>query len=724
MVRRLKALGRHCQHLLLLSLTLNATPGLSQQSLLEEDITQALDEEFVSIATGTAQPLSRAPSVATVITAKDIEAMGATDLDAILETVPGLHVSRSSNRLNAIYSLRGIHTQQNPQMLLLINGVEFGDAITGSRPPLFRLPVANISRIEVIRGPGSAIYGADAFAGVINVITRDAGGIDGTEAGLRAGSFETRDIWLQHGGSHKGWDIAFSLEYATSEGDDDRIIDSDLQTTFDLLFDTNASLTPGPLATQYNLLNTSLTLSRGKWNIWLHSWNLDNAGTGAGVANALDPTSEQQVDHYTLKIDYQNKKLTRNLTLDTHLVYRLFDQSVNFTLFPPGAKLPIGSDGNLLTPPGCSTTQPHPILGDVCLIEFTDGLIGNPGGELKDYMAEFVLTHSGYKNHLIRFAAGIDFQQFNPVETKNFGPGIIDGSVSPINGTLTSVTGTGNIFMPNESRTVHYLSLQDVWRLSPDWELTSGIRYDNYSDFGETINPRLALVGSINYNLTTKLLYGRAFRAPSFAEFYFENNPALRGNPNLDPETIDMLELAFDYRPYFNLQTVLNLYVYYINDLIEFDEQAQAQNAKDQRGHGSEIDINWYPSDTWRLQANMAWQHSEDADTGNKVPDAPGLQAMLGANWLFAPSWSLNAQISWVGDRKRAENDLRSNIDDYTNVDFTMRRQPTTSPWEWAASIRNAFDEDIREPSDANIPRDYPLERRRIYLEIKYHFDH
>ena len=51
------------------------------------------DEEIVSIATGSAQPISKAPAVATVITAKDIKEMGATDVDEVLEAVPGLHVS-------------------------------------------------------------------------------------------------------------------------------------------------------------------------------------------------------------------------------------------------------------------------------------------------------------------------------------------------------------------------------------------------------------------------------------------------------------------------------------------------------------------------------------------------------------------------------------------------------------------------------------------------------
>ena len=57
-----------------------------------------------------------------------------------------------------------------------------------------------IDRVEIIRGPGSALYGSDAFSGVINIITKGPGEVPGTEIGARTGSYKSRDAWLQHGG--------------------------------------------------------------------------------------------------------------------------------------------------------------------------------------------------------------------------------------------------------------------------------------------------------------------------------------------------------------------------------------------------------------------------------------------------------------------------------------------------------------------------------------------
>jgi iron complex outermembrane receptor protein len=78
--------------------------------------------------------------------------------------------------------------------------------------------------------------------------------------------------------------------------------------------------------------------------------------------------------------------------------------------------------------------------------------------------------------------------------------------------------------------------------------------------FPRSINPRLALVWEPRFNLTSKLLYGSAFRPPALHELYNKNNPSNTGNPDLDPETIDTYELVFDYRPTSRLRSIVNIF--------------------------------------------------------------------------------------------------------------------------------------------------------------------
>lgn len=676
------------------------------------------DEEFVSIATGSKKPITRAPAVASVITAEDIRAMGATDLNQVLDTVPGLHVSLSAlSRLDAVYSIRGIHTGFNPQVLLLMNGIPFPELWTGAHPILFRLPVANIERIEVMRGPGSAIYGADAYAGVINIITKDAAGIGGTVTGGRMGSFDSQELWLQHGANYADWSVAFSFEWQTTDGDRDRVVKRDFQTTLDENpdIDTRASLAPGALDTRYGLFNSHLTIERGDWRFNLWNWRLDDAGVGAGAYQALDPQGSQSNNLYLTDLTWHKSDLHPDWDFTSRVSYQYLENDIEFNLLPPGSRVPIGADGNL------NFTDPQG------MVTFSDGLIARPDGSSEIVSLDQALIYSGLVNHRIRFGGGIKWLSLDTQEKKNYGPGVIDGGEGVVGGGLVDVSDSSYVYARDRSRRVFNLLLQDEWQLAPDWELTTGIRYDDFSDTGDTFNPRIALVWATRHNLTTKVLYGSAFRAPSFSELYAINNPVALGNPDLDPETIDTLELAFDYKPTFDLQLGLSLFTYRARDLIEFipdlnGTSKTARNARDQDGYGLELELDWKLSETLRLRGNYAWQRAEDEETGKRTADAPGQQAYLRADWRFWPEWVCSPQATWVGDRARGAGDVRPEIDDYTLVDVTLRRSNLLKNLEVALSLRNLFDEDAREPSASleTIPEDYPLAGRSFWVSLNW----
>ena len=220
------------------------------------------DASTLSIATGTQQLLRRAPSVASVITAEDIKAMGAQDLDQVLETVPGIHVSRASIRYASTYVIRGIYTgQSNPQVLLMQNGIPMTTSYTADKGYAWvGVPVENIARIEIIRGPGSALYGANAYAGVINIITKTAADTPGTEFGVRDGSFNFKNAWVQHGGQWGAVDVAAYLNAGSTDGSKG-IISQDAGRLH------GATLAPGAVSTGYNSVDASIILAYDKWRL-------------------------------------------------------------------------------------------------------------------------------------------------------------------------------------------------------------------------------------------------------------------------------------------------------------------------------------------------------------------------------------------------------------------------------------------------------------------------
>lgn len=678
----------------------------------EEDILLSYgDEEFISIATGRRQPISKAPAVASVITAEEIRALGARSLDEVLEAVPGLHVSVSSTRFSPVYVIRGIHTDKNPQVLMLINGVPWTQLYFGDRGANSNLPVESIQRLEVIRGPGSAVYGADAFSGVINVITKSAADITEPEAGVRFASFDTQDVWYLHGGKWGRFDVAFMLEGSHTNGDGDRVIHSDAQTIFDEDIDTSASLAPGSLSTRQERLDLRFEISGNESVFRFWNWRQNDVGVGPGLAQALDPTGRGDANNYLIDYTYQPTN-TAHWDSSLRLSYMDINTRSRQRLFPAGTELPIGTDGNI-----------DPASGNLEL--FDDGLIGNPEGYEEHYKIDASTFYLGFANRRIRLAAGAGYAELTPKESKNFGPGVTLGE-------LTDITGTSSIYIREKSRNLYYASIQDEWSFAPDWDLTTGIRYDEYSDFGSTINPRLALVWKTRQDLTTKLLYGRAFRAPSFAELFAINNPVVLGNPELEPEVINTLELAFDYQPYFNMRTGLNLFAYQIDDLIQFVQNsgggATAQNTGGIEAYGLEFEMAWDLSKHFSLQGHYAFQRATDRETSDAVANAPKHQAYLAAKWHLRPRWLVSAEFSWTGERPRDPADPRDALGSYVLVDLVARAR-ASEHWSISGGVKNLLDDDAREPSPyepsvrrAYIQEDYPLSGRSYFIEARYTF--
>ena len=319
-------------------------PSLLQAEFDEEEELMNLygDEEIISIATGNAQPISRAPAVATVITADDIKEIGARDIDEVLETVPGLHVARSTIGYNPIYTFRGVYSSENPQVLMLVNNIPITNLFRGDRNVVWGgFPVESISRIEVIRGPGSAVYGADAFAGMINIITKQAHEIDGVEFGSRLGSFDTQDYWGLFGKTIGKFKVALSAEYSQTDGQDEDI-ESDLQTVLDSLTGTNASLVPGSVNLARDNLDIRTDISYGKIKLRAGFQQRSNGELGIGIGDTLDPYGEFESERFNADLTYHNPVFTDTWDVMAQVSYFDTTQEVgeDSFIFPSGTFVP------------------------------------------------------------------------------------------------------------------------------------------------------------------------------------------------------------------------------------------------------------------------------------------------------------------------------------------------------------------------------------------------
>lgn len=159
-------------------------------SLVQDDL-EFLKEETVSIASHYEQPISEAPGNVYVITEEDIRHSGAIDLPTILRRIPGMEVMQTT-AADFNVSIRGDNQLLANKLLVLIDGRSIyldaqGVVFWKSIP----VTIPEIKRIEVIKGPASAIYGFNAFDGVINIITKSPQDLDGMTAQVAGGEFDT-----------------------------------------------------------------------------------------------------------------------------------------------------------------------------------------------------------------------------------------------------------------------------------------------------------------------------------------------------------------------------------------------------------------------------------------------------------------------------------------------------------------------------------------------------
>ncbi len=678
-----------------------------------------LSQLSVSIATGSPQPIFQSAAVTSVVTAQQIKSMGATELHEVLETIPGLHVSIQPNTYDAIYTLRGIRNSTNSQVLMLLDGNRFSTPFQGRAVTGLKIPIENIQKIEVIRGPGSAMYGADAFAGVINIMTKKADDIDGTLIGGRVGNWNSQSVWAQHGNHWKGWDIATSVQYQHTTGDDKRIIKADSQTVLDTHYDTHASHAPKAMQTQYEAWNAHLNLQRKHWNIGFWGFN-GESGTHAGAAAAIDPQGRADTQHYQGTINYSTEDLLKDWEFLAKLNYLYTDFQTNqLQIFPNDSLLPIGVDGNI------DFSSLNPTF-------FPNGVNDKIGRTQQIPSIEISSIYQGIQNHRLRFQAGYRYEKLETKESKNIGLGSLNGSPPPelIDNEITEVSNTPFVYVPNSSRSIWSLAAQDEWQIVKDIQLTVGLRFDHYSDFGATFNPRVALVWDINQQLTSKLLYGRAFRAPSFSELKNRNNPVLLGQPNLNPEIINTVEWAIDYRPLQSLRTALNLYYYSIKDLINAQSAIGTAGTKDfvaqkngkQEGFGLEFEWNWQLHEKFSFNGNYAWQQARNKYNNHSIAGVPQQQLYIASQWDFLPKWSFQSQIKWIGKRTNALTDTRKKLDDYEMIDLTLRREKLFGHLNLSASVRNVFNKHAREPAVEILSDHLPTVGRSYYLEASVQF--
>jgi outer membrane receptor protein involved in Fe transport len=194
-----------------------AATSPAQFAKLVRDLRQEQQVTQVASVSKTSESLREAPATVVVVTSDEIHRRGYLDLEQLLHDLPGFDLSRTNGDIYSFINLRGYRSDASDRLLFLVDGVEQNDLSTNTLYLSRQYPLSNIDRVEVVYGPASTMYGANAYTGVISIITKQPEGVLGEDklsaivAQATAGGYGGGSLDLTLAGRNPGGTIAWSV---------------------------------------------------------------------------------------------------------------------------------------------------------------------------------------------------------------------------------------------------------------------------------------------------------------------------------------------------------------------------------------------------------------------------------------------------------------------------------------------------------------------------------
>jgi outer membrane receptor for ferrienterochelin and colicins len=644
--------------------------GKSDHAPLFEDIPS------VYSASKYEQKVTKAPASISIITADEIRKYGYRTFGQIISSLRGFYNTQDRN--GGFVGARGfgLPSDFNSRLLLLIDGHRFNDNIFDSfdTTEAFPVDVDVIERIEVVRGPSSSLYGTSAVFGVINIITKRGRDQNGANVKYSYGSNDTHKGSLSYGNRFSnGLETFVTGTFYNSEGFNNLFF-KEFANPNDV--NSNNGISNNNDGFETRKLMGKATLSDFSFQ-GLHvdrTKDIPTASFGTQFNSHLQTFSDE-ANFFELKYDHT---FENQLNLQSRVSYNnyRFNGDLPFTFSP-------------------SSINKNLFYGEW-------------------WRAEVEASRLMWNDHHITI--GGQYQG-------NFHQSLNNFDVSSPKPNLQS----------NDETYQWALFLQDDYSITNELTLNAGLRYDYYSIFGSTVNPRVGLIYSPWQSTTFKMLYGEAFRAPNQFELNYSIPGSQKANPTLKPELLDTLEFIVEH--YFNtqLRSELNVFHTEITDnitAITDNGLVQYQNNRDVESLGVEAQIENTWGDGFQGRISYSWQDTSDKKTGEHLTNSP--EHMVKLN-LIAPLWQdkvfLGFETQYLSNRTTpARRDINNNlipggkVDDYVISNITVFTQNWVKGLELSAGVYNLFDERYFDPASAD-HRQNAIQQDSLTFRVKGSMD-
>lgn len=533
-------------------LLLMLTTGPTEDSLMDLSLEELLSLK-ITTASMNAESLNEAPGVMVVVTREQMIQRGYRHLGDLLRALPGIDVADgvSSTAYNHVV-VRGVFG--NNKVVVLEDGMRISSPTGDTLPFDENYPLHHISQVEVVYGPASALYGADAFTAVINLITVDANDSTSDRINLSGGENNEKrvDIFKRFKFGERS-SLTLSGHFHETDGPDLRatwpeaFVAGDL-TTFDGRVIVPAAEREGfalprdnqSVNLRFNLGDFTLGLRRSRFDFTTATGTRPNA-TDFDTIAYWSSSMDNLFGSYSFDVSDQLKS-------DVELSYARY------------------------------TVRPESKFANI-FVDFNEGYKYAMGN--KTALNQVFRWEPGEKHQLI---FGYNYERYHAIpKTADLNkPFDEDEAITEQGLTYVGSPLAAKIFEINYEAYGMLAQVQSRW--SDQIRTTVGLRYDDSSTYGDTLNPRLSLNYIPNDQTTLEIMYGEAFLAPSprhryehFGTFAFQRDDGLYQsfyfylpNPNLKPEKMHSLEAQITRQIGRKLFVSLALYQQDVDDLLWF----------------------------------------------------------------------------------------------------------------------------------------------------------
>ncbi len=641
-----------------------------------KDLTEIPLEELnkleVYSASKFSQKVSEAPASISIVTAADIKRYGYRTFDEVLRSVTGFYATYDRNY--AYVGARGflLTGDYNSRILFLVDGHRINDNIYDSSPLGTDFPLALdlIERIEIVRGPGSSLYGTNAVFAVVNVITKRGQTFNGGYVSAEAGSRQTYRETLAFGQKYSnGLDVLFSGSYMNSKGYR-RLYYAEFGYPW-----TNNGIAEDADTDRSNSVFANISY-RGFSAQFVYKSREKRFPTAAFETMFNDRRSST-----INKGSYSDVKFERKFHDNWEFFTRTFIDTYD-------------EDGSYASNYSTSESPYIVINRDI------------PSG--RSWGGETQITRKIAGRHHV--TVGTEWRyafrghQYNYDDNPDYAL-YLDSNVKTTNA-ATYIQG-------------ELAALQNLL-------VSAGIRYDHYSTFGGTTNPRFGLVYSPWQKTTAKLLYGHAFRAPNLFEMYYEDNVSSKKNLNLHSESIRTLELVMEQHIGRRYRIAGSAYRYEVENLIAqgldpADGLIVFGNSGDINAHGVEIELE--AKDLCGIDGRISYALQEAEIQASKVspPNSPRHIAQLS---LFVPWFRMKGgtglEMRYLGARKTLGD---QKVGGFLLTNLTVQYRNLLPDLDLTAGIYNVFNKRYSDPGGAEHLQNSLLQDGRSFrIRLGYAF--